>query len=60
MLILPTTNALLRQERMGAIQLLEEAAKERNVKIRILMPAYNLTKYTEPLEQQQFDHTEQQ
>jgi two-component system sensor histidine kinase VicK len=56
MLILPTANALLRHERMGVIQLSEEAAKQRNVKVRILVPANNLTNYTEPLEQQQFDY----
>jgi two-component system, OmpR family, sensor histidine kinase VicK len=55
MLIFPTTNAFIRQERMGILQLSKEAAKERKVKVRILMPAHNLTKHTETLEQEQFD-----
>ena len=37
--IFPTSNALIRQEKMGAIQLAKEAAKERNVKVRILVPS---------------------
>jgi signal transduction histidine kinase len=37
--IFPTTNAFIRQENIGAIQLTKEAAKERNVKVRILVPA---------------------
>ncbi len=37
--IFPTTNALIRQDKMGAIQLAIQATKERNVKVRILMPA---------------------
>jgi two-component system sensor histidine kinase VicK len=36
--IFPTANAFIRQEKIGAIQLAKEAAKERNVKIRILVP----------------------
>ena len=38
MIILPTVNALVRQEKTGALQLAQKAAKERNVKVRILMP----------------------
>ena len=38
--IFPTSNAFIRQEKMGAISLAVEAAKERAVKIRILVP-YN-------------------
>jgi signal transduction histidine kinase len=38
LLIFPTTNAFVRQDRIGALQLTEQAAKERNVKVRILMP----------------------
>jgi two-component system sensor histidine kinase VicK len=37
--IFPTTNALIRQDKMGAIPLAIQAARERNVKVRILMPA---------------------
>ena len=40
--IFPTTNAFIRQDKIGAIQLGKEAAKERNVKVRILAPAGNL------------------
>jgi two-component system, OmpR family, sensor histidine kinase VicK len=40
--IFPTANALIRQEKIGAIQLAKEAAKERNVKVRILVPANTL------------------
>jgi two-component system, OmpR family, sensor histidine kinase VicK len=36
--IFPTTNAFLRQDKMGAIPLAIEAAQERNVKVRILVP----------------------
>src|SRR5919198_470458 len=40
--IFPTTNAFIRQDKIGAIQLGKDAAKERNVKVRILAPASNL------------------
>ncbi|MFL6376351.1 MAG: ATP-binding protein [Nitrososphaeraceae archaeon] len=40
--IFPTTNAFLRQDKMGAIPLAIQAAQERNVKVRILLPANNL------------------
>jgi two-component system sensor histidine kinase VicK len=40
--IFPTTNAFIRQDKIGAIQLAKEAAKERNVKVRILVPANSL------------------
>jgi two-component system, OmpR family, sensor histidine kinase VicK len=42
LLIFPSINAFIRQEKIGAIQLAEEAAKERNVKIRILVPRNGL------------------
>jgi sugar-specific transcriptional regulator TrmB len=38
MIMLPTSNAFLRHSMIGAIQLAKEAAGERKVKIRILMP----------------------
>src|SRR5690242_8624688 len=41
LLIFPSTNAVLRQEKIGAIQL----AKERNVKVRILMPTLKSTEH---------------
>ena len=38
MLILPSINALFRQEKINAIQYIYNAARERNVKVRILIP----------------------
>ena len=38
MLILPTVNAFLREERLGIIELLIQAATERGVNVRILTP----------------------
>ena len=38
LLILPTTKAFIRQEKIGIIIALREASKKRNVKVRILMP----------------------
>jgi two-component system, OmpR family, sensor histidine kinase VicK len=40
--IFPTTSAFLRQDKMGAISLAIQAARDRNVKVRILTPANNL------------------
>jgi two-component system sensor histidine kinase VicK len=40
--IFPTTNAFISQDTIGAIQLAKEAAKERNVKVRILVPGNSL------------------
>ena len=40
--IFPSINAFIRQERIGAIQLAKDAAKERNVKVRIMIPANSL------------------
>jgi hypothetical protein len=37
--LFPSINAYIRQERIGAIQLAKDAAKERNVKVRIMIPA---------------------
>jgi two-component system, OmpR family, sensor histidine kinase VicK len=44
MILFPTTNAFLRQNKIGVIQLAKEAAEQRNVRIRILMPRHELTK----------------
>jgi two-component system, OmpR family, sensor histidine kinase VicK len=38
LLILPTTNAFLREERIGAIELLKQSAMEHNVSVRIITP----------------------
>jgi phospho-acceptor domain-containing protein len=40
--IFPTPNALIRQDKMGAIPLAIQAARERNVKVKILVHANNL------------------
>jgi hypothetical protein len=40
--IFPTTNAFLRQDKMGAIPLAIRAARERNVRVKILVPANNV------------------
>jgi len=42
LLIFPSTNAFLRQDSMGAIPLAMQAAQERNVRVRILMPTNSL------------------
>ena len=46
LLIFPTTNAFIRQHKMGVIHLATEAAQQRNAKVRILMP---MNESTEPL-----------
>ena len=43
--IFPTTNSFIRQDKIGAIQLAQQAAKERNVKVRILMPSSSLIEH---------------
>ena len=54
LLIFPTNNALVRNEKIGVIQLSKEAAKERRVKVRILTPTSKLTQYIiQSLKQQQ-------
>ena len=62
LLILPTANAVSRQEKMGVIKFLAETAKSRNTQVRILMPKVNLSHYhhshhaineSNPLHQQQ-------
>ena len=39
LLLLPTINAFLREERIGAIELLKESAVEHNVNVRIITPS---------------------
>jgi two-component system sensor histidine kinase VicK len=46
LLIFPTTNAFIRQHKMGVVELAKEAAQQRNVKVRLLMPKHEST---EPL-----------
>jgi two-component system, OmpR family, sensor histidine kinase VicK len=46
LLIFPTSNAFIRQEKVGVIQSLIEAAEKHNVKVRILMPAHNVTEHS--------------
>ena len=43
MIIFPTTDAFVRQSKLGVTELAKEAARLRNAKVRILMPASNLT-----------------
>jgi signal transduction histidine kinase len=43
MLVFPSINVLRRHEKIGIMQLLTDAANNLNVKVRILMPAYNFT-----------------
>jgi hypothetical protein len=40
--IFPTASAFIRQEKIEAIQLAKEAAKQRNVKVRIMIPTNGL------------------
>ncbi len=46
LLIFPTTNAFVRQQRAGTIHLIREVAQQSKVKIRILMPADKITEET--------------
>jgi two-component system, OmpR family, sensor histidine kinase VicK len=43
-IMFPTTNAFIRQKNMGVLQFSEEAARERHVNVRILMPSHKSTK----------------
>jgi len=43
-IVFPTTNAFLRQHKIGVVQLAKEAAEQRKARIRILMPRHELTK----------------
>jgi hypothetical protein len=43
LLIFPTTGAFIRQSKLGVTELAKEAARLRDTKVRILMPASNLT-----------------
>ena len=53
MLILPTVNAFLRQWKLGVFELITQAAVNRNVKIRMLIPSNEKTaKFVEILEKQ--------
>jgi len=53
MLILPTVNAFLRQWKLGVFELITQAAVNRNVKIRILIPTNKKSaKFVERLEKQ--------
>ena len=40
--IFPTPNAFIRQDKIGAIQLAKQATKEKNVRVRIMVPANRL------------------
>ena len=43
MLMFPTTNAFIRQEKIGAIELCKKSIKELDIKVRILMPTHKST-----------------
>jgi hypothetical protein len=45
LLVLPTANAVVRQEKIGVTRLIIKVSKERNVKVRILMPTRGSTQY---------------
>ena len=46
LLVFATTGAFTRQKKMGVIELCIDAAKDRNVKVRILMPAHESSEQT--------------
>jgi hypothetical protein len=46
LLIFPTTNAFIRQQRTGVFHLLREIVKQQKVKVRILMPYREMTVQT--------------
>jgi two-component system, OmpR family, sensor histidine kinase VicK len=48
LLIFPTANAVIRQEKIGIIKSLAEAARNRNIQIRILTPEVNLSDHPPP------------
>jgi signal transduction histidine kinase len=48
LLIFPTANAVIRQEKIGIIKSLAEAARNRNIQVRILMPEVNLSDHPHP------------
>src|SRR5829696_6956060 len=48
LLIFPTANAIIRQEKIGIIKCLAEAAMSRNIQVRILMPEVNLGNNNNP------------
>ena len=64
LLILPTANEVIRQEKMGIIKYLAEVTKSRNIQVRILMPQVNLNhrphhfaiEELNPIHQQQQDN----
>ena len=43
LLIFPTTNSFIRQEKIGVIQVAKKVAKELDVQVRILMPVHEST-----------------
>lgn len=49
LLVLPTANAVICQEKMGIIKSLVAATKSRNVQVRILMPEVNLSSSSSPV-----------
>jgi two-component system, OmpR family, sensor histidine kinase VicK len=60
LMIFPTANAFIRQEKIGIIQLAKKAVVEKKVKVRILMPADKVTKQKIALLKQEQQQQEQQ
>ncbi|MGC2680792.1 MAG: hypothetical protein WA323_02920, partial [Candidatus Nitrosopolaris sp.] len=60
LMIFPTANAFIRQEKIGIIQLAKKAAVEKNVKVRILMPADKLIKQKVEVLKQEHQQQQQQ
>jgi two-component system, OmpR family, sensor histidine kinase VicK len=46
LLIFPTPNAFIRQEKLGVIQAIIEVSGRNNLKVRILMPAHNISEHS--------------
>lgn len=46
LLLFPTINAFIRQQRTGIIHFLREITQQQKVKVRILMPSHKLTEQT--------------
>jgi two-component system, OmpR family, sensor histidine kinase VicK len=46
LVIFPTPNAFIRQEKLGVIQAIIEVSGKNNLKVRILMPAHNISEHS--------------
>jgi nitrogen-specific signal transduction histidine kinase len=59
LLIFPTTNSIIRQEKIGILKSLSDAAMDRNIRIRILMPEVNLSHKHDAIEELKRLHQQQ-